>query len=69
MKTKIYYLYKILFIKKDLNKNISKLNINMISIFCYFTNLSKKDKDEIMKKRIQILPEYKKLKYSMRKIN
>jgi hypothetical protein len=69
MKTKIYYLYKILFIKKDLNKNISKLNINMISIFCCFTNLSKKDKDEIMKKRIQILPEYKKLKYSMRKIN
>ena len=45
MKTKIYYLYKILFIKKDLNKNISKLNINMISIFCCFTNLSKKDKD------------------------
>ena len=37
-------------------------------IFCCFTNLSKKDKDEIRKKRIKILPEYKKMKYINSKI-
>ena len=35
----------------------------MYSIFSCCIKLTKKDKEEINKKRIQILPEYKKLAY------